>query len=106
MSWATHHIRELRTTRAPVQFRPIGRSMEPRIYSGQLVTVEPILPATQLVVGDVVLCTLHYRDFLHEIKDVRRPESGERYLIGNMRGHTNGWALRADIHGRLVSVAR
>lgn len=104
MSWATHHIKLLRETGAPVQFRPYGRSMEPRIASGQLVTVGPVDLSTQLAVGDVVLCTLHYVDYLHEIKAVRSEQSGLRYLIGNMRGHTNGWALRNEIHGRLLQV--
>jgi alpha-ribazole phosphatase len=53
MGWAAHYIAKLKEGGA-VQFRPRGASMRGRIESGQLVTVEPVNPAT-LGVGDIVL---------------------------------------------------
>jgi SOS-response transcriptional repressor LexA len=48
-----------------VKIRPNGKSMEPRIKSGQLVTVDPHRPAE---VGDVVLArTTEGKILLHKI---------------------------------------
>jgi len=100
MSWAKAHIEKLRSTRAPVQFRPFGRSMEPKIMSGALVTVAPLEKGEDPTTGDVVLCTVHGSDYLHLVKEVR----DGRFLIGNNRGGLNGWAKRDKVYGRLVAV--
>ncbi len=69
-----------------VQFRPRGHSMKGKIESGQLCTVEPV-PSTAVEVGDIVLCKVRGCQYLHLVK----AKQGERFLIGNNRGRTNGW---------------
>jgi hypothetical protein len=98
MGWATHYIAQLKTGET-VSFRPRGNSMSPKIRSGQLCTVAPVTPA-DLRVGDIVLCKVGGAEYLHLVKAIQ----GERFLIGNNRGRTNGWIGANAIFGRLVSV--
>src|SRR5438128_4193897 len=97
MGWATEYIAGLRRGET-VQFRPRGHSMRGKIDSGQLVTVEPA--PEKLEVGDIVLCKAGGRQYLHVIKAIQ----GERYQIGNARGHINGWVSRGCIYGKCVQV--
>lgn len=98
MSWATHYIQQLMEGRT-VSFRPRGNSMRGKIDSGQLCTVEPIT-ADALQVGDIVLCKVNGRQYLHLVKAI----DGDRYLIGNNRGRTNGWIGPSRIYGRCIRV--
>ena len=98
MGWATAHIARLQQGE-PVSFRPRGNSMRGKIESGQLCTVAPADPAT-LQVGDVVLCKVHGRQYLHLIKAIQ----GGRFLIGNNRGRVNGWVSAGSIYGKCVRV--
>lgn len=75
MSWATLHIERLRLGET-VSFRPRGRSMEPRIYSGQLCTVEPIADAATLQPKDIVLCHVEGNDYLHLIESISATATG------------------------------
>lgn len=70
-----------------VTFNPRGKSMEPLIHDGQTVTVVP-WDGAQLSDGTVVLCKVSGKTYLHKIL-AHTP--GGRYLIGNNKGHTNGW---------------
>lgn len=98
MGWAVAHIAKLRNKQT-VKFRPKGNSMSGRIESGQLCTVEPVDPAV-IHPGDVVLCKVHGREFLHLVKAVQ----DGRFQIGNNKGHVNGWIGSHGIYGRLVKV--
>jgi hypothetical protein len=98
MGWATPHIAKL-TAGETVSFRPRGHSMAPKIRSGQLCTVAPV-DATELDVGDIVLCKVRGAEYLHLVKAI----DGERFQIGNNRGHINGWISANAIFGKLVSV--
>ncbi len=98
MGWASTHIRMLREDKT-VAFRPRGNSMAGKIESGRLCTVEPVDPAS-LAVGDVVLCKVNGREYLHLIKAIQGP----RFLIGNNRGGINGWVSAGGIHGKCVRV--
>ncbi len=60
--------------------------MAPRIKSGQLCTVEPVV-LEKLSVGDIVLCRVRGNQYLHFIKAIQGP----RFQIGNNRGGINGW---------------
>jgi hypothetical protein len=71
--------------------------MRGRVESGQLCTVEPADPAS-LAAGDVVLCRVNGREYLHLIKAVQ----GGRFQIGNNRGGVNGWVSAAAIFGKCV----
>ena len=83
MGWADRHIEALQAGQT-VQFRPRGNSMQPRIKSGQLVTVEPVTGA----------------QYVHLVVAVQ----GERCLIGNNKGRTNGWTNMARVYGRVTKV--
>jgi hypothetical protein len=98
MGWATEHIVRLRHGQT-VQFRPRGHSMKGKIESGQLCTVEPVDSAS-LKVGDIVLCKVNGRQYLHLIKAVQ----GSRFQIGNNRGRVNGWISAGSVYGRCVRV--
>jgi hypothetical protein len=100
MGWAGHYIAKLKEN-SVVQFRPRGSSMRGRIESGQLVTVEPADPAT-LVVGDIVLCKVNGREYLHIVKAIQGDR--ERFQIGNNRGLINGWITARGIYGKCVRV--
>jgi NADPH:quinone reductase-like Zn-dependent oxidoreductase len=100
MSWATPYIAKLQAGET-VQFRPRGSSMQPKIKSGQLCTVEPLDDKIALREGDVVLCKVGGKQYLHLVKAIRY---GGLYLIGNNRGHENGWVNTKSIYGRLVKV--
>jgi hypothetical protein len=97
MGWATGHVEKLMKGET-VHFRPRGQSMSGKIESGQLCTVEPAKDTLQ--VGDIVLCKVKGREFLHLIKAIQ----GERYQIGNNRGFINGWIGRNGIYGKCVRV--
>jgi hypothetical protein len=73
--------------------------MSGKIESGQLCTVAPVDPAT-LDVGDIVLCKVRGREYLHLIKAIQRP----RFQIGNNRGRINGWVSATAIFGKLIAV--
>jgi hypothetical protein len=101
MGWATGYIARLARGET-VSFRPRGASMSPKIESGQLCTVAPIVDLGTLRVGDIVLCKVGGNEYLHLVKAIQ----GARFQIGNNRGHVNGWVGANGIFGRLVSVER
>ncbi len=98
MGWAAHYIAALGGGEA-ARFRPRGDSMRGKIESGQLCTVEPVDPA-ELIVGDVVLCKVNGREYLHLIKAIQ----GGRFQIGNNRGRINGWISAGAIFGKCTRV--
>lgn len=73
--------------------------MQGKIESGQLCTVEPVLPET-LEAGDVVLCKVNGRQYLHLVKAIQ----GDRFQIGNNRGRINGWVNANSIFGKCIRV--
>ncbi len=100
MGWAAGHIEKLRAGET-VSFRPRGNSMTGKIESGELCTVEPVEPDA-LAVGDIVLCKVNGREYLHLVKAIQGP----RFQIGNNRGRINGWVTANAIFGKCVSVSR
>lgn len=100
MSWAQHAIAELQAGRQ-VQIRPRGHSMAGRVNDGDLVTLMPVNPE-ELAVDDVVLVRIHGRDYLHLVK----AKDGQRVLIGNNRGGTNGWVGSRAVYGKAIRVER
>lgn len=73
--------------------------MAGKIESGRLCTVEPVDPST-LSVGDIVLCKVNGREYLHLVKAIQ----GARFQIGNNRGRINGWVSANAIFGKCVRV--
>lgn len=98
MGWATGYIERLRAGET-VSFRPRGNSMTGKIDSGQLCTVMPIQPES-LTVGDIVLCKVNGREYLHLIKAIQGP----RFQIGNNRGRINGWVSANSIFGKCTAI--
>ncbi|MFZ8417738.1 phage repressor protein, partial [Staphylococcus aureus] len=72
----------------------------PLIKSGQLCTIDPVDEHTQVNVGDIVLCKVHGRQYLHKVKAVK----GDSFQIANNKGFINGWANRKSVYGKLVRV--
>jgi phage repressor protein C with HTH and peptisase S24 domain len=102
MSWAEHYIKKLQEGET-VQFRPRGNSMEPKISSGDLCTVEPILEHP-LDKGDIVLCTVKGNDYLHLVQSVQQKSGGFRYQICNNKKYTNGIIGEDRVYGKLIKV--
>src|SRR5215831_6282309 len=98
MGWASDHIARFEKGET-VQFRPRGHSMKGRIESGQLCTVEPV-DAASLGKGDIVLCKVNGKQYLHLIKAIQ----GKRFQIGNNRGRINGWVGENGIFGKCTRV--
>lgn len=98
MDWASAYI-SLLARGERVSFRPRGHSMRGRIESGQLCTVVPV-DAAALTAGEIVLCTVRGRHYLHIIKAIR----DGAFQIGNNVGRINGWVDASAIHGRCVAV--
>jgi len=98
MGWATQHIGKLQEGET-VLFRPRGNSMKGKVDSGQLCTVEPV-DHSSLQVGDIVLCRVKGREYLHLIKAIQN----DRYQIGNNRGFLNGWVSSTAIFGKCIKV--
>ena len=95
MSWASNAIKKLKKGEAAV-LKPRGHSMHPRVKDGQTVIIEPC-KTEDLKVDQVVLVSVRGRTFLHLIKAI----DGKRFLIGNQKGHVNGWVGHNRIHGRM-----
>lgn len=98
MGWAIQYIAKLKNGET-VSFRPRGNSMSGKIDSGQLCTVEPVTP-DEINVGDIVLCKVHGREYLHLVKAMQ----GQRFQIGNNRGRINGWITANSIFGKCVKI--
>lgn len=99
MGWASGHIQKLLAGET-VQFRPRGNSMTGRVNDGDLVTVEPIRNHV-IAKGDVVLCKVAGRQFLHLVTGTRHDNT---YQISNNKGHVNGWVGRNCIYGICTHV--
>lgn len=82
-----------------VEFRARGYSMMPIIKDGQSVRVEP---ASKYNVGDVVMCRVKGRDYLHLIHAIQGGGLNQRFQIGNNKGHINGWTGKDKIFGKVT----
>lgn len=79
--------------------------MSGRVEDGELVTVVPVTPdGFGIKVGDVVLCRVRGRYYLHLVKAFRGGELGDEVLIGNNHGFINGWTKRKNVYGLLTKV--
>jgi hypothetical protein len=72
--------------------------MLPLVKSGQRVSLDPVTSPGSLDKGDVVLVRVNGNVYLHLIHAV----DGDRYLIGNNKGRTNGWVRLTAIYGRAI----
>src|SRR5262245_1370196 len=98
MGWATGHIEKLRDGEG-VSFRPKGNSMIGNIGSGKLCSVVP-LESGDLKVGDIVLCKVNGREYMHLIKGIQ----GEQFQIGKNWGGMSGWVTSNAIFGKCIRI--
>ena len=98
MSWADFAIKSLQEGIAAI-IKPSGNSMKGKVESGSKVTIEPI-ELDKLEIGDIVLCKVKGKHYLHLIK--AKGKSG--FLIGNNRGGTNGWTK--NIYGIATKIEK
>lgn len=73
--------------------KPRGKSMEPKIKSGQTVLLKPV--DKDLEVGDIVLVKVKGSVYLHLISAI----DGDRVQISNNKGYINGWTSKHKIFG-------
>lgn len=100
MGQFTAYIEQLKQGQQ-VSCRPRGNSMTPRIRSGDLCHIEPITENMVIEAGDVVLCKVKGKEYLHLVSAVRH---GGLLQISNNHGHVNGWIGPKQVFGRLVHV--
>lgn len=98
VGWVTEGLKEL-SEGLTAQMRPRGGSMRGRVERGQLVTLAPVNPA-EVRDGDAVLVRWRGNYLLHLVKKIQ----GDRFLIGNNVGKTNGWVSASDIRAKVVRV--
>lgn len=82
-----------------VQRRLSGHSMEPLIKHRALVTIEPVDP-DKVHAGDIVHVKVKGRWYTHKVIAVTK----DQVLIGNNKGHLNGWTNRRNIAGIVTKV--
>lgn len=76
-----------------------GKSMAGLIESGQWCTIAPIR-GNEVELGDIVLCKVHQRYYLHLVSD----RQVGRFQISNKRGWINGWVEPAAIFGKGIRI--
>jgi len=96
-SWATPWVEQLQKGKT-VAFRPKGNSMQGKIESGQLVTVEPVTEVDPIEVGDIVLCKVKGTYYVHLVTAVKDGS----FQISNNKGRVNGWTK--TIYGKVTKV--
>jgi phage repressor protein C with HTH and peptisase S24 domain len=101
MNWK-FHIETLQKGET-ASFRPKGNSMQPRIESGNLVTVSP--DTSEIEEGDIVFCKVHGNHYVHLVKGKKVDGDKELFLIGNNKGGINGWVARKGIFGKVTEIS-
>lgn len=102
MNWDGHK-EELKKGNA-VSFRPKGNSMQPKINSGDQVTVSPIKDYSKIKKGDIVLCKVNGNHYVHLVQAVTQKMGGYRFQIGNNKNHTNGTISQSQVFGKVTKV--
>ena len=98
-AWYEVCLRELVAGRS-VSVIVRGTSLEPRIKDGDTVSLVPALGKSGDI-GDAVFVRLRRgRYLIHLVVD----RDGDRFLVGNARGGTDGWVGRDAIYGVVSSV--
>jgi phage repressor protein C with HTH and peptisase S24 domain len=84
-----------------VKLRAFGHSMTPAIASGDAIIVEPVM-ASQLRVGDVVLCRSGRHFIAHRIAQIA---PGPVFLLrDDQTGGDDGWFETARVLGRVREI--
>lgn len=75
-----------------------GNSMMPLIKSGELHKLAPVI-LKEVQVGDIVYCRVKGNMYTHLVKVV---DEKKGCLIGNNKGHINGWTTK--VFGKVIEV--
>jgi hypothetical protein len=81
-----------------VKCRPKGNSMQPKIYSGQQITLSPEIG--EIAVDDILFCRVNGNLMIHLVTAIQ----GDRIQISNNHGHVNGWTTRAKVYGKVIAI--
>lgn len=81
-----------------IQCRPRGSSMEPKIKSGQLITISP--DVSNLHQGEIVFCKVKGKYYVHLLTAIQ----GGRYQISNNHNHVNGWIGKNGLFGKVIKI--
>ena len=91
-----------------ISYRSSGWSLWPRVVSGQVCTVIPVMFAEMVNEGDIVFCRVQETNEYYILKVLSigwdRKRSKEYYWIGNNRGRKNGWCYLEHIFGKVVDI--
>ena len=98
MGWVADALKELAAGRQ-VQVRPFGGSMA-RPHRERPTRHSCSGRSRAIRAGDVVLVRWKGSFLLHLVQEI----NGDRLLIGNNLGKTNGWASADDVRGVVVAV--
>lgn len=101
MNWK-FYVERLQTGEV-VSFRPKGNSMQPKIESGNLVTVSPDI--SDVTNGDIVFCKVKGNYYIHLVKAMKTDGDKELFLIGNNKGGINGWITKNYIFGKVTGIS-
>lgn len=100
MGWAHNYIIKLKAGNT-ISFKPRGNSMSGIIDSGDTVTIIPLHPDKEVSEGDILLCKVKGKEYLHIVKVSK---NNKQYQIGNAKGHINGWIHRNAIYGIVIGI--
>jgi hypothetical protein len=103
MNWEKYKLELLKGE--VIEFRPKGNSMQPKIESGQLVTVQPITDYSNIKKNDIVFCKVNGKFFVHLVQSVQKNKNGFSFKIGNNKNHTNGWTFQNNVFGKIIKVS-
>lgn len=95
MGWADKYIKIL-FERGEVIFNPFGNSMKGKIESGDTCKII-IIPNIIYNIGDIVLCKVSGKQYLHLISAIDR--SNVKFQISNNKNYINGWINYHSIYG-------
>lgn len=80
-----------------------GSSMTGLINDKDKVTIEPC-DVTALEKDDIVLSTVGRFIYIHKITAIMKRGNNTRFLIGNNKGHDNGWTQADNVVGIVTYV--
>ena len=83
------------------KYKGHGNSMNPRIPSGSVVTLEPI-ELVDVQVDDAVLCRVRGNVYVHKVSALRGGPDNRQVQISNLKGLVNGWTT--SVYGRVTHV--
>lgn len=93
-------LRDLKSCKAVYAY-PAGKSMPGVLEQGRGYLISPLTSDQKLEVGDIVLCRITGRIFLHSILKTNLEDKRPRVLIGNLIGGITGWTSVSEVFGKL-----